>query len=136
MLQFTTHNYPFLTRNEVWFFNGEEIKNGAYTMFSAAKKVIDLNVLNLQKYTTSIIDLSKSEEELFNAIHPRIRRYIRAAEKQGIKVRQKLEPSFSDCEYALTCFNKFARGKNISALSKKWLDSLIKKEIYVLPKPI
>src|ERR1700748_2545590 len=109
MLDLTTHNYSVFTRKEFWFYDGEEIDEGTYNVFSATKKINEPNVHFLTKYTTAIIDLSKSIEDLFEAIHPRIRRYIRAAEKQNLECVQIMNPSFTDCEEVIRLFNVFAK---------------------------
>src|SRR5258706_12344152 len=104
MLSFTTHHYGFFSRKEIWFYNGEPVAEASYNMFSAAKKVIGPNVIDLQRYMTTVIDLSRTKEELFNSIQERIRRYIRAAEKQGLEVTQSLEPSASEKKEAVRIF--------------------------------
>jgi hypothetical protein len=126
MLYFTTHNYFLFTRKEFWFYNGEKIPEGTYNTFSATKRIYSPEIHYLQKYTTSIIDLSKTKEELFNAIHPRIRRYIRAAEKQDFQITIKRYPTETDCDFVFHSFNQFAKSKKIAPLNKKWLKAVIR----------
>ena len=126
MLDITTHKYFVFTRKEFWFYNGEKVTEGTYNVFSAAKKINEPNIHFLTKYTTAIIDLTKPSEELFESIQPRIRRYIRAAEKQELECIQIQRPSSLDCDEVIRSFNVFAKSKKIPSLNKKWLSALIK----------
>ncbi len=117
MLEFTTHKYFLFTRKEFWFYDGEKIKEGAYNVFSVAKKTYGANNNFLEKYKTSIIDLSKSEEELFNAIHPTFRYDIRAAEKQKIEYKTFVNPTKSECINLVHDYNLFAKSKQLPLMN-------------------
>src|ERR1700758_1326899 len=127
MLVITTHNFFLFTRKEIWFYNGEEINEGTYNVFSAAKKKYGTGHVFYEKYETSIIDLHKPEPELFNAIHTTFRYDIRVAEKQGIHTALYFNPNKKDCHKLINDFNLFANEKKLSKMNVKWVMALQKK---------
>ena len=126
MLAITTHDFFFFTRREFWFYNGEEIQEGTYNVFPVASEVKERGVHFLYKFTTAVVDLSKTEQELFEGIQPRIRRYIRAAEKQNLEFLVIRHPSPADCNYVIDSFNIFAKKKGILPLTRRWLSAAVK----------
>lgn len=127
MLQFTTHNFLFFSRKEVWFYNGEKLNGKGYTVFSAAKKRKEGNTAFFEKYNTSIIDLSKPETELHNAIHPTFRYDIRVAEKNAIHVKLIKVPTREDCLKLIEDYNSFAKEKDLPPINKHRIMCLHKK---------
>ena len=126
MLEITTHNFLFFTRKEFWFYDGEKITEGTYNTFSAAKKINEGNITYLQKYQTTQIDLSKTEEDLFKAIHPTFRYDIRTAEKQNFKYISFDQPTNNDCKMLIESYNSFARSKNLKSYNRRWITALKK----------
>ncbi len=126
MLEFTTHNYPFFSRKEIWFYDGEEIEKGTYTVFSAAKKTFDTPQGAYEKYETSIIDLLQSEGDLFSRIHPTFRYDIRAAKKQGVNTILYFNPTKDDCVRLIAAYNLFALDKNLPKKKPEWAVALQK----------
>lgn len=118
MLEFVTNRFLFFSRKEVWFYNGEKIKPATYTVFSAAQKQpSDLKSSFIEKYFTSIIDLTRNEPDLFDAIHPTFRYDIRAAEKKGVQKTAVLSPTHADCVKLVNDYQVFASEKDLPPLS-------------------
>lgn len=128
MIELQTHNFLGLSRKEIWFYRGEPVKRAAYTVFSAAYEIPPGPTRFLEDYSTSIIDLSKDESELFQAIHPTYRYDIRSAEKQKVSVKQLDSPTREDCKRLAADFDKFAKAKNLSALNHRLLCALQAKD--------
>ena len=126
MLVFTTHKYLLFTRKEIWFYNGEPLTKGTYSTFSAAKKLYGNNNQRYEKYITSIIDLTKSDEDLFNAIHPTYRYDIRSAEKKNLEHIILQHPNKNDCENLIKSYNLFAREKELAPMNTKYIFALQK----------
>ncbi|MGZ3903040.1 MAG: hypothetical protein ACXVC6_05065 [Bacteroidia bacterium] len=127
MLEFTTHNFPFLKRKEIWFYDGQAVKEEAYTVFSVSNLPSPANCSFHEKYQTVVIDLSKTENELLNEIHPTYRYDIRAAQKKGIISKLYLKPSAADCAELVKSYNLFAVEKKIAGFNERWLNALRKK---------
>jgi lipid II:glycine glycyltransferase (peptidoglycan interpeptide bridge formation enzyme) len=132
MLLFTTHNYFVFTRKEIWFYNGEPVKEGTYNVYAAAKKISNENNKFQEKYKTSVIHLSKLEEELFKAIHATYRYDIRSAEKKNILHKTILNPKKEDCIELVKSYNFFAKSKNMPTMSLRRILALQKtSSIYI-----
>jgi len=132
MLIFTTHNYLLFTRQEIWFYNGEPIKEGTYNVFSSAKIISEGNNKFQEKYNTSIIDLLKPEEELFKAIHSTFRYDIRSAEKKNILHKTILITKKEDCNDLIKAYNSFAKSKNMPTINPQHILALQKTgNIYI-----
>lgn len=127
MVEVTTHNFLWFKRKEVWFYKGGPVNEEAYTVFSVSSLPCTGNCRFHEKYQTSVIDLSKTETELFNAIHPTYRYDIRAAQKKGLK--SSLFPSLtaSDCLELIKGYNLFAAEKKIPNINERLLKALQKK---------
>jgi len=119
MLIFTTHKYLFFTRKEIWFYDGEPVSEGTYNTFSAAKKNTGGHAKFGEKYLTSVVDLKKTEDELFKAIHPTYRYDIRSAEKKNMSFITILKPDKRNCEDLFKSYNSFAKAKGVPALKAK-----------------
>jgi hypothetical protein len=124
MLLFTTHNFFLFTRKEIWFYDGEPIKEGTYNVYTAAKKNSGENNRFQEKYKTSIVYLTKPEEDLFKVIHATYRYDIRSAEKKNISYKAILHPKKEDCIELLKSYNKFARSKNMSVMNLRRISAL------------
>lgn len=124
MLEITTHRFPFFTRKEFWFYEGENINEGTYNMFSVAAKLPEKNACYVQKYQTSVIDLHQGEQDLFQRIHPRYRSYIRAAEKNNLEYAPVTQPTKEDCSRLAATFKTFAKHKTILPIRNSWIKAL------------
>jgi hypothetical protein len=132
MLLFNTHNFFLFTRKEIWFYDGEPIKEGAYNVYTAAKKTSGENNQFQEKYKTSIIYLTKLEEDLFKAIHATYRYDIRSAEKKYILNKAILHPKKEDCIELIKSYNRFAKSKNMPSMSLRLILALQNTEnIYI-----
>ncbi len=126
MLEFFTHSFP-LKRKEIWFYNGETVKPGTYTVFSAARKPITKGNVFYEEYQTSVIDLQKDKDALFKEIHPTYRYDIRSAEKQQVRHNCITDPRIEDCHALVKDYNEFAKEKDLDNLNLNWLLSVQKK---------
>lgn len=127
MLIFTTHNFFSFTRKEIWFYAGEEFEEGLYNVFSSAKHSYRSSYLFHEKYNTSVLDLSKSETELYNNIHSTFRYDIRNAEKKRISTQLYFNPDKKDCLKLINNYNLFAHKKGLQKMNFKWVMALQKK---------
>jgi lipid II:glycine glycyltransferase (peptidoglycan interpeptide bridge formation enzyme) len=117
MLDITTHNYFIFTRKEFWFYDGEEIKEGTYNVYTASKKAPIWENKFQEKYKTSVINLLKSEEDLFKSIHSTYRYDIRSAKKKQVFYKTILNPQKEDCIDLLQAYNAFAKHKKLPVMS-------------------
>ena len=108
------------------------LKRGIYDTYTASKKEPDFNTVFLEKYTTTVIDLSKPEEELFKNIHSTFRYDIKSAEKRNLIYKTILKPNNEDCIDMLKAYKEFAKTKNIPPMNFRQILALIKtKSVYI-----
>src|SRR4051812_31899726 len=117
MISFTTHKFFFLTRKEVWLYNGEKTKNESYTAYIDTCLKLTKNVFLFHEYETLVIDLKKDESELINNLHPRLLGDIQFAKNLQMTFEVILNPTTNDCEYFRHVYNQFAKKKDITGLS-------------------
>lgn len=122
MISFITHNYLVFKRREVWLHENENIQESAYTVYSASQiPPINRARLHCEAYDAIYVDLSRSEEELANAMHPRLRQDIRNAEKKNMEFITISNPTEKDTLEAMISFNAFIQDKPIAPLTKRWM---------------
>ena len=121
MLIFTTHNYLLFTRKEIWFYNNEPLNEGSYNSFSAAKTIKGSNTRETHKYNSVLIDLSKTEDEILKAMHPRLQYDLQLAEKVGFQFLAITDASENECISSMNSFNAFAKTKGIPIMKKSWI---------------
>src|SRR6185312_14660391 len=126
MLVFTTHTYFLFTRKEIWFYDGEPIKEGTYSVYTASKKASNKNNRFEENYKTTVINLSKSEKDLFKSIHSTYRYDIRSAEKRNLIYKTVLNPQKEDCVFLQKAYNGFATSKKIPVMNLKQVLALQK----------
>ena len=119
MLSIITHKFPFFKKIEIWFYNGEIVKEGSYTSYCYVQRDLDLPFENELKEFTSTIDLTKEETILFNSINTTFRYHIKKARTINFDYNFNSKPSIEDCKKLITSFKKFAREKKISSMNKK-----------------
>ena len=124
MLKLLTHNYFFLSRQEVWFFNDENIDQYSYNVYSACENKPADQVEYLTFYHTSYIDLSKAKDVLHNNICETFRYDIRKGETEKFHFKPIQYPSTNDCRQLINSFNFFAKTKNIQLISKRRIYAL------------
>ncbi|MBI4134719.1 MAG: peptidoglycan bridge formation glycyltransferase FemA/FemB family protein [Candidatus Sungbacteria bacterium] len=70
------------------------------SFFSLQPSAFSLST-NLQPKETILIDLTKSEEEMLGAMHPKTRYNIRLAERHGVQIETRSGKEALDCFYRL-----------------------------------
>jgi lipid II:glycine glycyltransferase (peptidoglycan interpeptide bridge formation enzyme) len=141
MLEVCTHQFLFFKRKEFWFYDSEKIDAGIYNVFCYSNKKdasIRRNVLIEQ---TSIINLEKTEEELFNQINRTFKYHIKKAEKLGVSVKTEFFPSIEKCNQIINEFSVFVEEKKIEWNLKRIevlqkINKLIISEAYLNEKKI
>lgn len=134
MLEVVTHNFPFFTKKEIWFYKGEPVKEGTYTSYCYAKDTFSLAFeYELKEFTTTIA-LNKKQEELFNSINTTFKYHIRKAEKINFNFSFSSKPSTEECNKLIVSFNKFALVKKISKINKRRIFALQKTNNIIFTK--
>ncbi len=113
MLEITTHQFLFFKRKEFWFYNSEEINKGTYNAFCYSNEKDSYKRENVLKAQTSLINLEKSSEELFNQINRTFKYHIHKAEDIGITTNVDYSPSLIKCNQIINEFSVFANKKGI-----------------------
>jgi len=121
MICFTTHNFFLFKRQEVWFYNGDNLTPAGYCTFAyTLEKDIPKNALI---EWTSCIDLNKSIDQLYHAISSTFRLHINKAIRSGINAHINFTPSVKDCKRISNEVKTFAKLKGF-AFNKHRLFSL------------
>jgi lipid II:glycine glycyltransferase (peptidoglycan interpeptide bridge formation enzyme) len=136
MLELCTHQFLFFKRKEFWFYDSEIISLGTYNVFCYSNEKeagLKSNVLIEQ---TSLIDLTKDEDELFCKINRTFKYHIKKAERIGITIDIAYSPTAEKCVEIINEFSVFAKTRNIewnpgriSALQK--INKLIVSEAFL-----
>ncbi len=74
-------------------------------------------------FSTSIIDLKRSEEELFADIHKEDRAKINRSDREGLRWMGSPTPADSDMEEFVFRYRAFAQEKRITSVTRPQLDS-------------
>jgi len=74
-------------------------------------------------FSTSIIDLSRTEEELFSSIHRDDRTKINRADREGLQWIGTDAPAPADRDDFISRYRAFAQEKRIAPLSRSQLES-------------
>lgn len=126
MIDFVTHNFILIKRKEIWFFDGEDAKNCAYTVYSVAVKRPDHEVLHLRSQLTNKIDLSLEKEDILAAMHPTTRYDIKRGEKLHLDVKTNFQPSAVELQQLIEENISFSKEKKISPVNFTWLQATTK----------
>lgn len=124
MICFTTHNYIFFKRKEIWFYNKEYLKPVGYDVFAYTLET-DIPENALIEWT-SHIDLTKTEEQLFKAISSTFRCHINRALHLGVQTEINFTPTVYECKRIIKELVRFAKLKGFY-FNKRRLRSLQKK---------
>lgn len=126
MLSFFTHKNILFSRREYWFYPHEPAVDASYNVvyFSKQKPSSGAFYINLTKSVLN--DLSKSSDDIYNAIHPNFKYEIRKAEKEAIETRFDLIPTMADCILLIKKYNIFAKSKGLQSINRKRIFALQK----------
>ncbi|MEO8761004.1 MAG: hypothetical protein ABI388_06990 [Bacteroidia bacterium] len=113
MLEICTHQFLFLKRKEFWFYDAEKINKGTYNVFCYSNEKNAKQKPNVLFEQTSLIDLKKTEEELFSEINRTFKYHIKKAEKIGVIIDVNYSPTVEKCNEVIKEFSPFAKKKNI-----------------------
>jgi len=113
MLELTTHQFLSFKRKEFWFYNSESINKGAYNVYSYSNEKEACNWKNILKSQTSLINLEKPSEELYNKINRTFKYHIHKAENIGFTVNVDYSPTLEKCNQIMSAFSVFANKKGI-----------------------
>ena len=141
MIEVCTHNFLLFKRKEFWFYNKEEISAGTYNVFCySLEKNLPLKKKILPEQS-SIINLRKTEQELFADINRTFSYHIKKAEKLGVTFNVKYSPTNKEVNFFITEFSNFASNKKIEwnknrVLALQKLNRLIISETWLNNKKI
>jgi lipid II:glycine glycyltransferase (peptidoglycan interpeptide bridge formation enzyme) len=113
MLEITTHQFLFFKRKEFWFYNSEKITKGTYNVFCYSNEKDACKKENILKEQTSLINLEKTSEEIFNQINRTCKYHIRKAENIGVTINVDYSPTLQKCNQIMNEFSVFANKKSI-----------------------
>lgn len=121
MIQFTTHNYKFFSRGEVWFYNGENFKKQMYLSFSAARLIPTGPVHDIHRYQSAILDILPTTDLLLGGMHPRLKYDLQLAAKKDMQFIITNTPTPQEIKDLVKYFNSFISSKPIAPLKEEWL---------------
>jgi lipid II:glycine glycyltransferase (peptidoglycan interpeptide bridge formation enzyme) len=113
MLEVTTHQFLSFKRKEFWFHNSENINKGSYNVYCYSNENDACNKKNVLKEQTSLINLEKPSEELYNQINRTFKYHIHKAENLNITVNVNYSPTPHKCNQIISEFSIFANKKQI-----------------------
>jgi lipid II:glycine glycyltransferase (peptidoglycan interpeptide bridge formation enzyme) len=119
MLEVTTHQFLSFKRKEFWFYNSENINKGTYNVYSYSNEKDACHKKNVLKEQTSLINLEKPSEELYNQINRTFKYHIHKAESIGIITNVDYSPTPQKCNEIMSAFSVFADKKGIEWNSKR-----------------
>lgn len=123
MICFTTHNFIFFKRREIWFYNREKAIPAGYNVFAYT---LEENVPpDALIEWTSHIDLKKNENQLYNSVSSTFKLHINRAIRSEINTIITFSPTIRDITKISKEIRIFAKHKNF-AFSKRRLFSLQK----------
>lgn len=119
MLEVCTHQFLFFKRKEIWFYDAETINKRTYNVFCYSNEKDSKQRPNVLVEQTSLINLTKNEDELFNNINRTFKYHIKKAEGIGITVCIDYTPTIKKCTEVINEFSIFAKEKKIEWNSKR-----------------
>jgi hypothetical protein len=134
MLAILTHRFPLFQKKEIWFYNGEPVNEVAYNSYCYAAGNFTLTYDYQLKEYTAIIDLRRSEAELFNSINTTFKYHIRKAEKLKFDYFLNANPSLEDCSELIRSFKEFALKKNILQMNSRRIFALQRSNHLIITK--
>ena len=113
MLEVCTHRFLFFKRKEFWFYNSEKTGKGTYNVFCYSNEKNASLKTNVLIEQTSLIDLTKASEELFEKMNRTFKYHIRKADKIGAVAKIDYSPTIEKCNQVMSEFSFFATTKKI-----------------------
>ncbi|MCW3102503.1 MAG: hypothetical protein JWO09_943 [Bacteroidetes bacterium] len=136
MLTVLTHEFFFIPKKEIWFYDGGDIKPAAYTSFCYAFTRPSVQIDTEVKEFTTLLDLHTDESGLYDAISSTFRYHIRKAEQAGVQCIYNIGPSVADCREVIRRFNAFAAKKKITPANSKRILALQQQNKIVISKAV
>jgi len=121
MLEICTHQFLGFKRKEFWFYDSEKIKKGTYNVFCYSNEKDVASKKNILIEQTSLIDLTKTPEELFNQVSRTFKYHIHKAENVGVTTNIDYLPTVEKCHQVMSEFAVFADKKHIEWNPKRIL---------------
>ncbi len=109
-------NEGLLSRQDVWFYEGERIPGVCVSYFYFSFERPARKVDALEASQTCVVDLSKTEQELLDAVKSSCRYEIRRAEKEKATAEIIAEPAVEQGKDLIRSYNAFAAKKGLAAL--------------------
>jgi lipid II:glycine glycyltransferase (peptidoglycan interpeptide bridge formation enzyme) len=134
MLTILTHEFLFIRKKEIWFYDGGDTEPAAYTSFCYALKRPAMHIDTEVKEFTTVLDLRADETKLFDAISSTFRYHIRKAATAGVECIYDVEPSLSECREIIRRFNVFAAKKKITPANSKRILALQEQKKVIISK--
>lgn len=137
MISFITKNNILYKRQEIWFYNGEEIPLFDNNIFYQAKlSPHDIKIYSEHSFYTSCIDLTLNEEEIFKNVDPNFRNEIRKAEKEKCTFNTIDSPSLKDLSEYLFLYGQFCKIKKLLPPDKARTQALFSFKNFIITKII
>jgi len=126
MLVIETRHFFLIKKKEIWFYQGEPLAEGTYTVYSYTgehfpfKRTFEVTTTE----QTLTIDLGATEAEIFKNISRTFRYHIHKAERYGITFEGNASPGLKECGELASSFRAFATQKGIKSPNEKRLVAL------------
>jgi len=127
VLRVITRNIPVFSRQDIWFFKGENIpflnNNLFYHSFSLPK---DKNIVEVTKVYTTSLDITQPLESIRSNFHKKLRGYINKGDRTNFTYKILNISDEKIQKYLLEEYNCFALNKHLDTLNAKWFYTFCK----------
>jgi len=133
MLCIKTKNSFLYKRQEIWFYNNEQIEFTDNDLFYQSFVLPSFMVQNTKEYATHIIDLNKSEEYIFTQFRSTYKNYIRRTEKMNFEYKYLLKPNIPEVKSYIDSYKNFSLNKgNQGLLDYNRITKLVENNCFII----
>lgn len=127
MIEFLAKSGSFYSRKQVWFYDGiSAVELANNTIFFQSKPLKGVPTVYNNKYETSVIDLSQSNEDIFQNIkRSTTKNEIRKAEKMGMTTVFYDQPSAEEVALYFETYQSFCEALGLVKTDRDTVQSIV-----------